>query len=104
MAHWLLRYALAPDYLARRPEHRDAHLAAAWAAAGRGELLLGGAVGDPVEEALLLFTSRVAAEAFAAADPYVLHGLVTGWRVLPWATVVGAEAATPVHPAATQDR
>lgn len=100
MAHWLIRYTLAPDYLARRPAHRDAHLALAWAAADRGALLLGGAVGDPPEEALLLFTDRGAAESFAAADPYVANGLVTGWRVLPWATVAGAEAATPVRSAA----
>lgn len=98
MAHFLLAYDLAPDYLARRPAFRDAHLALAWAAADRGALLLGGAVGDPVESALLLFTDAEAAHAFARADPYVANGLVTAWRVLPWATVVGAGAATPVRP------
>lgn len=98
MAHWLLRYTLAADYLERRPALRDAHLRAAWAATEGGTLLLGGAVGDPPQEALLLFTDRAAAEAFAAADPYVLDGLVTQWCVLPWATVVGEEAASPVHP------
>ncbi|MCP6286177.1 hypothetical protein NL472_28435, partial [Klebsiella pneumoniae] len=76
VAHWLLRYALAADYLGRRPEFRNAHLRAAWAATEGGALLLGGAVGDPPEEALLLFTDRAAAEAFAATDPYVLHDLV----------------------------
>ena len=69
MSHFLLRYDLAPDYLARRSAFRDAHLALAWAAVARGELLLGGAVGDPVESALLLFTHAEAARAFAAADP-----------------------------------
>lgn len=98
MAHFLLTYDLAPDYLARRPAFRDAHLALAWAAADRGALLLGGAVGDPVESALLLFKDAEAAHAFARADPYVANGLVTAWRVLPWATVVGAGAATPVRP------
>lgn len=98
MAHFLLTYDLAPDYLARRPAFRDAHLALAWSAADRGALLLGGAVGDPVESALLLFTDSEEAHAFAAADPYVANGLVTRWRVLPWATVVGAGAATPVRP------
>jgi len=39
------------------------------------------------------------ASRFAEADPYVLHGLVLRWRVRPWTTVVGAEAASPVHPA-----
>jgi uncharacterized protein len=98
MPHFLLSYDLATDYLDRRPAFRDAHLALAWAAADRGELLLGGAVGDPVESALLLFTSDDAARAFAAADPYVANGLVTAWRVLRWATVVGEHAAQPVRP------
>ena len=98
MAHFLLRYTLAPDYLARRGAYRDAHLGLAWAASERKELLLGGAVGDPVESALLLFADEDAARAFAEADPYVKAGIVTGWQVLPCATVVGAEAATPVRP------
>ena len=97
--HFLLTYTLAADYLVRRPNFRDAHLGLAWAAVDRGELLLGGAVGDPVEAALLLFTDADAARSFAAADPYVVQGLVTHWRVTPWSTVVGAGAATPVRPA-----
>ena len=36
------------------------------------------------------------AESFAAADPYVRYGLVTGWRVRAWATVVGDRAAVVV--------
>ena len=99
MPHFLLSYELAPDYLDRRPAFRDAHLALAWKAADSGALLLGGAVGDPVESALLLFTDAEAAAAFAAADPYVSEGLVRSWRVTPWTTVVGADAASPVRPA-----
>jgi hypothetical protein len=33
-----------------------------------------------------------------AADPYVSNGLVTGWRVRPWTTVVGEDAISPVRP------
>ena len=99
MPHFLLSYELAPDYLERRPAFREAHLALAWQAANAGALLLGGAVGDPVESALLLFTDAEAADAFARADPYVREGLVRSWRVTPWTTVVGPSAANPVHPA-----
>ncbi|WP_027796370.1 YciI-like protein [Paraburkholderia acidipaludis] len=97
--HWLLMYELAEDYLERRPEHRNAHLALAWAAAQRGELLLAGAVADPVDSALLLFQGETpaAAEAFARADPYVTAGLVRSWRVRPWQTVAGEHAANPVR-------
>jgi uncharacterized protein len=97
VAHYLLFYELAPDYLKRRPDFREAHLALAWAASERGELVLGGAVGDPVESALLLFTDAGAARAFADADPYVAEGLVAHWHVQPWNTVVGTEAANPVR-------
>ena len=98
--HYLLIYDTAPDYLARRGDFRAAHLELAWAAAERGELLLGGAVGDPVEGATLLFRcdSPELPSAFARADPYVLNGLVTRWRVAPWNTVVGQAAAAPVRP------
>ncbi|HEX8654211.1 MAG TPA: YciI-like protein [Allosphingosinicella sp.] len=99
MPHHLLVYELAPDYLERRGDLRDAHLALAWQAADDGALILGGAVGDPVESALLLFAAAGPARAFAEADPYVREGLVRSWRVLPWATVVGAAAADPVRPA-----
>jgi uncharacterized protein YciI len=98
--HQLLIYDTAPDYVARRGEFRGAHLALAWEAVERGELVLGGAVGEPPESALLLFRadSPEIPSAFARADPYVLSGLVTSWRVLPWQTVVGAEAANAVRP------
>ncbi|WP_066725467.1 YciI-like protein [Sphingomonas pituitosa] len=98
MAHFLLRYTLAPDYLERRGALREAHLALAWAAADAGTLILGGAVGDPPESALLLFTDSAAARAFAEQDPYVTEGIVTHWDVVPWATVAGVDAATPIRP------
>lgn len=89
--HYLLFYDVAPDYVDRRAAHRLEHLALAQAAHARGELLLAGALAEPVDGAVLLFAgeSPAAAEAFAAADPYVRHGLVTAWRVRPWTTVVG---------------
>lgn len=100
--HYLLFYETAPDYLARRPEFRAAHLALAWQAHERGELVLGGALDDPADGAVLFFQgdSPAAAERFAAADPYVQNGLIARWRVRPWITVVGAGAATPVRPGA----
>lgn len=100
MAHWLLIYDLAPDYLDRRPAYRDLHLTLAWAAADRGELVLGGALAEPTDRAMLLFAGEDAsvAEAFARADPYVINGLVTRWHVRPWLTVTGAGAANPVRP------
>jgi hypothetical protein len=99
--HYLLWYDLSPEYLERRGAFRGEHLRLAWAAVERGELVLGGAVNDPVDTALLVFQGDApeAAERFARADPYVRNGLVRAWRVRPWTTVVGPGAATPVRPA-----
>ena len=102
--HYLLLYdVVVPDYVERRAVFRDEHLSLAWQAHARGELLLAGALADPVDGAVLLFSSDspAAAEAFAAADPYVRNGLVTKWRVRAWKTVVGETAATPVRPLKT---
>ncbi|MDB5682589.1 MAG: hypothetical protein JWM75_287 [Sphingomonas bacterium] len=101
MKHFLLIYDLADDYLERRGTYREAHLALGWAAAARGELVLGGALGEPVDTAMLLFAGEgpEAAEAFARADPYVANGLIREWRVRPWSTVIGEGAAAPVRPA-----
>lgn len=100
--HYLLFYDVVGDYVERRAAYRAEHLALAQVAVARGELVLGGALADPVDGAVLLFhgDAPAVAERFAAADPYVRNGLVTRWRVRPWTTVVGQEAATPV-PATT---
>lgn len=100
MKHFLLFYEAAPEYLARRPAFRQEHLRMAWAAKERGELVPGGALADPVDGALLLFSgdSPAVAERFAQSDPYVLNGLITRWHVREWTTVVGDVASNPVHP------
>jgi uncharacterized protein len=100
--HYLLFYDVVDDYVQRRAAFRDAHLALAWQAQARGELVLGGALADPVDGAVLVFSgdSPAVAEAFAAADPYVRNGLVTRWRVRTWTTVVGDHAAIPTRPSA----
>ena len=97
--HYLLFYDLAPNYLERRAEFRTEHLALAWQAAARGELILGGTLNDPVDGAVLLFQgdSPAVAERFATADPYVRNGLIKSWRVRLWTTVVGESATMPIR-------
>jgi uncharacterized protein YciI len=96
--HYLLFYDVVDDYVTRRASFRAAHSALATRAVERGELVLGGALADPVDVAVLLFrgSSLDVAAAFAEADPYVTNGLVTKWRVREWTTVVGPDAAVPV--------
>jgi uncharacterized protein YciI len=98
--HYLLFYDVVKDYGERRKPFRAAHFEYANRAVARGELLLGGALADPVDAAVLLFRlpSPEAARAFAAGDPYVLNGLVKSWRVREWTTVIGPEAEVPIKP------
>lgn len=98
--HYLLIYDLVDDYVAKRAPLRPEHLKMAWAYVARSELVLAGALSEPVDGAVFLFQgdSPAAAETFAREDPYVKNGLVKSWRVRPWTTVVGDMAATPVKP------
>lgn len=97
--HFLLFYDFDTDYLQRRAPYRGEHLRLAWEAHQRGELILGGALADPADEAVVLFQGEdaSAARAFAENDPYVKSGLVIRWSIRPWTTVVGEAAATPVR-------
>jgi uncharacterized protein YciI len=98
--HYLLFYDAGEDYVERRAAHRDEHLRKAWAASDRGELVLGGALIEPTDGAVLLFQgdSPEVAEMFARTDPYVTNGVVKRWRVREWRTVAGAHAAVPLRP------
>ena len=98
--HYLLTYDVVGDYVARRAPLRAAHIALARAAAAKGDLVLGGALGNPPDAVALLFQgdSPATAEAFARDDPYVQNGLVTSWRVREWTTVVGKVAAVALPP------
>jgi uncharacterized protein len=98
--HYLLFYEVGDDYASRRAEFREAHLENAWKGSERGELVLGGALANPMDGAVLLFKgeSPEVAENFARTDPYVTSGTVKRWFVREWTTVVGEDAATPVSP------
>lgn len=99
--HFLLFYDVVADYAERRPPLRAAHLQHAEAAVARGELVLAGALAEPLDGAVFLFKTESAAvaEAFAATDPYVVNGLVPRWWVRKWPTVVGYDPATPLSSA-----
>ena len=78
--HYMLYYDRVEDYVARRGPLREQHLTLLRAAQQRGEVVLAGALANPVDGAVLVFRSKDAAEAFAENDPYVKNGLITAWR------------------------
>ncbi len=89
--YYMLLYDVVDNFIERRAGFRDAHLQLAREAHERGELLLAGALADPVDGAALVFTTedRSVAERFAQNDPYVTGGLVKAWRVRQWNVVIG---------------
>jgi len=96
--HYILFYEYSPDYLERRGEFRDQHMALAKASLDRGDFFLGGAFANPADGAAIVFKgdSQKVAESFAKEDPYVINGLVTSWSVREWTTVAGKDAEQPV--------
>jgi uncharacterized protein YciI len=95
--HFLLIYDVVEDYVTKRAPFRGLHLAHLKKAFDRGEVILAGALAEPSDSAVLLFSGAKpgAAEEFAKTDPYVLNGLVTKWKVRKWMTVIG-EGSAPV--------
>ena len=90
MNYYVLVYDVVEDYVTKRSPFREEHLRLAREAQKRGDLILGGAFADPVDQALLVFRSedRAAVEAFVRKDPYVNNGLVVKWRIRPWTVVI----------------
>jgi len=90
--HLLVLYDYVEDIVERRAPHREAHLAriGEWIEAGR--MTMAGALGQPPTGAAFVLRGDDAAEAerFAEGDPYVLAGLVTGRRIIPWTVVASA--------------
>lgn len=90
--YFLLFYDYVDNVVERRAPFREAHLGLVRTFVDRGELVLAGAFADPVDGAALAFKvdDRAKVEEFVAHDPYVVQGLVTGWRIRPWTVVVGS--------------
>ena len=87
----LLFYDYVDNIVERRAPFREEHLALAGEMHERGVLLMAGALTEPVDGAVLVFTTddRSVVENFVARDPYVRNGLVTSWRIRSWNVVLG---------------
>jgi uncharacterized protein YciI len=89
--YYLLIYHTVENYVERRAPFRDEHLGYSHAAHARGELFMGGVLGDPPDTAILIFRADApsVAEEFARNDPYVKAGLIKDWSVRPWTVAIG---------------
>jgi uncharacterized protein YciI len=94
--YFALTYVVVDNFADKRMPVRELHLGHVRAAHARGELAMAGAIGEPIDGALLVFKAADASvvERFAREDPYVQRGLVTSWQVRPWHVVIGGDAAS----------
>ena len=90
MNYYLLVYHVVDDYVSKRAPYREEHLQLARESHRRGDLILGGALADPVDMALLVFRApnKTVVEQFIQNDPYVANGLVPRWEIRPWTVVI----------------
>lgn len=91
--YYILFYKTVENYIEKRAPSREEHLGLAQQAFQNGTLVLGGALADPSDGAVLVFKgdSPEVAEDFANNDPYVKNGLITEWSVRAWNVVIGNE-------------
>jgi len=90
MNYYLLFYHTVDGYVEKRAPFRNDHLRLVREAHGRGELIMAGALADPVDQAVLVFRApdTKVIEEFVRNDPYVQHGLITQWEIRAWTVVV----------------
>ena len=82
---FVLFYTSAPDVAAKAGPVFAAHKAYYEQFLARGVLLLLGTFEDAqADGSMAVFTTREAAEEFAAADPFVLNGVVTSYQIKGW--------------------
>jgi len=91
--YYILSYKTVDNYIERRAPFRSKHLGHAQQAFENGSLVMGGALADPADGAMLIFKGDqpTVAEDFANNDPYVKNGLIVDWQVRPWTVVIGGE-------------
>lgn len=91
MTHFVLLYDYVEEVVERRQPFREEHMGLLTALHAEGKLMMAGAWNDPVDGAALVFggDDDSVVRDFVQRDPYVVNGLVTGWRIREWNIVVG---------------
>lgn len=87
---YLMFYELAADGLAKVQAAFPGHQQRLKEFHQAGTLLMAGPYGSPPVGALGIFTTREAAEAFVAGDPFVLQGVVGKHTIHEWAEALAS--------------
>jgi uncharacterized protein len=88
---YVLFYDPADDVATKARLHFDAHRARWDQYRQDGTLLLIGPFTDG-SGAMAVFRTREAAEEFAKADPFVVHGVIRAWHIMEWNEALLPEA------------
>ena len=80
----ILFYKTDDNYVERRKPFRANHLGMVRQGLKDGSLIMGGALANPADEAIIVFADKASAETFVANDPYVKNGLIKEWSIRPW--------------------
>ena len=70
----ILFYKTDDNFVERRKPFRANHLGIVRQGLEDGSLIMGGALDNPSDEAIIVFKDKTSAETFAANDPYVKNG------------------------------
>jgi len=81
---YVMFYEMAAEGMAMAQANLPAHHARLREFHQNGTLLMAGPYGSPPKGALGIFTTRAAAEAFVAGDPFVLNGVVGKYSIHEW--------------------
>ena len=88
---YALQYEYVTNALEKRKPYREAHLAFIRKQVEKGNVILGGAIGDPPTGALTIFRNLSAndIEQFVRQDPYVINDIVTKYTIKPYMAIIG---------------
>jgi uncharacterized protein YciI len=81
---YLMFYEVSAEGMAKVQAHLPSHQARLEQFHDAGTLLMAGPYGSPPKGALGIFTTRAAAEEFVAGDSFIVHGVVSKYRIEEW--------------------
>ena len=84
LVKYLLFYEMAAEGMSKAMANFPAHKTRLEQFHREGTLLMAGPYGSPPMGALGIFTTRAAAEAFVAGDPFIINGVVGKHSIQEW--------------------
>ena len=92
--HFILTYHTVNRFNDRKMRYRSDHLDLVRSYYRDGLLVMGGALLEPNDAALLIFLCDHVdeVEGFVEKDPYVQKGLVKSYDIRPWSVVIGGDS------------